>query len=69
MVCFAEFFMEADGDQVLFDVAKGMVNGEYPIMYYAHESNPPTVRKLAGDFETFLNDFLDYEQWTDDDDA
>ena len=65
MLCFAEFFMEADGDQVLFDVANGMVNGEYPVMYYAHESHPPSVRKLSDDFETFLNAFLDYEQWAD----
>ena len=42
-------------------------HGEYPIMYYAHESHPPSVRKLADDFETFLNDFLDYEQWADED--
>jgi hypothetical protein len=32
MLCFAEFFMEADGDQVLFDVSKGLINGEYPIV-------------------------------------
>jgi hypothetical protein len=60
MLCFAEFFMEADGDQVLFDVARGMVDGEYPIMYYAHESRPPTVRKLADAFPTFIGGFLDY---------
>jgi hypothetical protein len=41
MLCFAEFFMEADGDQVLFDVAAGLVNGEYPVMYWAHEERPP----------------------------
>ena len=67
MLCFAEFFMEADGDQVLFDVANGMVNGEYPVMYYSHESHPPSVRKLADNFETFLKEFLDYEQWADED--
>jgi len=27
MLCFAEFFMEAEGDQVLFDVRAGRVNG------------------------------------------
>jgi hypothetical protein len=67
MLCFAEFFMEADGDQVLFDVTNGMVNGEYPVMYHAHESSPPSVRKLADDFETFLIDFLDYQQWAGED--
>lgn len=63
MLCFAEFFMEADGDQVLFDISKGMKNGEYPVMYYAHDSHPPSVRKLADDFVTFIDGFLDYEQW------
>ncbi|TWT96039.1 SMI1 / KNR4 family protein [Botrimarina colliarenosi] len=63
MLCFAEFFMEADGDQVLFDVTKGMTNGEYPVMYYDHEDHPPSVRKLADDFVTFIDGFLDYEQW------
>lgn len=63
MLCFAEFFMEADGDQVLFDVSQGMVGGEYPVMYYAHESRPPAVRTLSHDFATFLNGFLDYEEW------
>jgi len=41
MLCFAEFFMEADGDQVLFDVSKGLNDGEYPVFYYSHENNPP----------------------------
>ena len=61
--------MEADGDQVLFDVSNGLVNGEYPVMYYDHESHPPVVRKLADDFTTFLNEFLDYEQWANEDEA
>jgi len=67
MLCFAEFFMEADGDQVLFDVSKGLLNGEYPVMYYAHESRPPSVRKLADSFEAFLNEFLDYDEWANED--
>ena len=60
MLCFAEFFMEADGDQVLFDVSKGLVNGEYPVMYYAHEESPPRVRVLATRFRDFIEEFLDY---------
>jgi hypothetical protein len=60
MLCFAEFFMEADGDQVLFDVAKGLVKGEYPIMYWAHEGRPPSVRKLADSFGEFMEGFLLY---------
>jgi len=60
MLCFAEFFMEADGDQVLFDVSKGLVGGEYPVMYYAHEERPPSVRQLATGFQDFLEGLLDY---------
>jgi hypothetical protein len=67
MLCFAEFFMEADGDQVLFDIKKGLRNGEYPVMYYAHESCPPTVRKLADDFKAFLDGLLDREEFRGED--
>ena len=67
MVCFAEFFMEADGDQVLFDVSRGLVGGEYPVMYYAHESRPPAVRLLAATFPDFLAGFLDYPALARDD--
>ena len=60
MLCFAEFFMEADGDQVLFDTSVGLVNGEYPIMYWAHEDRPPSVRKLAASFAEFMEACLAY---------
>ena len=63
MLCFAEFFMEADGDQVLWDVSGGMVDDEYPIYYYAHEENPPSVRKLSDNFKTWLGEFLNYEEF------
>lgn len=63
MLCFAEFFMEADGDQVLFDVAGGLVKGEYPIMYWAHEGRPPSVRKLADTFAEFIETFLEYPEF------
>jgi hypothetical protein len=61
MLCFAEFFMEADGDQVLFDVRAGLVNGEFPIIYYAHEARPPHARLLARSFGEFMEEFLEYE--------
>lgn len=67
MLCFAEFFMEADGDQVLFDVKSGLRNGQYPIMYYAHESRPPTVRTLADDYRTFIEGLLDREEFRSED--
>lgn len=60
MLCFADFFMEADGDQVLFDVSEGLIDGEYPVMYYAHEAAPADVRRLANTFGEFMAAFLDY---------
>ena len=63
MLCFAEFFMEADGDQVLWDVSGGLVDGEYPIFYYAHEENPPSIRKLSDNFKTWLGECLNYEEF------
>jgi hypothetical protein len=67
MLCFAEFFMEADGDQVLWDVSKGLQNREYPVFYYAHEKSPPSVRKLADRFDTWLNEFLTYPEFVKED--
>lgn len=63
MLCFAEFFLEADGDQVLFDVSGGLVAGEYPVVYYAHEGSPPSVRRVAGSFAEFLEICLTYPEW------
>ena len=60
LLCFAEFFMEANGDQVLFDTRGGLVAGEYPVVYWAHEARPPAVRLLAGSFGEFMEGFLSY---------
>lgn len=68
MLCFAEFFMEADGDQVLFDVSHGVVKGEYPIMYWAHEGRPPSVRKVADSFTQFMEECLSYPAFQNEDD-
>lgn len=65
MLCFAEFFMEADGDQVLFDTSNGLVNREYPVVYYAHNARPPSVRVLASSFTAFVEEFLEYEAFND----
>lgn len=67
MLCFAEFSMEADGDQVLFDVGNGLIDGEYPVKYYAHAARPPSVRKLADSFEEFIESFLTYDAFADED--
>jgi hypothetical protein len=68
MLCFAEFFMEADGDQVLFDVSRGPLKGEYPVMYWAHEGRPPSVRKLADSFAQFMEECLLYPALQNEDD-
>ena len=61
MLCFAECFMQADGDQVLFDTSQGLVNGEYPVVYYAHDARPPSIRRIAASFTDFMEEFLQYE--------
>ncbi|HYV65361.1 MAG TPA: SMI1/KNR4 family protein [Myxococcales bacterium] len=58
MLCFAEYFLEADGDQALFDVAPGLQDGEYPVLYYAHEAHPPSVRPGARSFADWLERLL-----------
>ena len=63
MLCFAEFFMEADGDQVLWDVSQGLRDGEYPIYYYAHNARPPSVCKLSENFKSWLGEFLSYKEF------
>jgi hypothetical protein len=59
MLCIAEFFLEGDGDQVLFNVKQGLVADEYPVMYYAHDI-PPVVRQMAAGFPEFLEQCLTY---------
>ena len=61
MLCFAEFFMEGDGDQVLFDVTQEAENFEYPVYYYDHEATPSNIRKIANNFEQWLSEFPTYE--------
>jgi hypothetical protein len=63
MLCFAEFFWEGDGDQVLFDVKQKDENGEYPVYYYAHENQPPTLRKIAASFGEWLNKIPGYKEF------
>ncbi len=52
MLCFAEYFRDADGDQVLFDVSAGLHEGEYPVVYYSHEA--PSVQLLSASFGEWL---------------
>jgi hypothetical protein len=56
-------FLVADGDQVLFDTSQALVNSEYPVLYYAHASRVPNVRRLASSFTEFMEEFLEYEEF------
>ena len=56
MLCFAEYFLEADGDQVLFDVGDGLKDGEYPVCYYAHSAAPAKVTRVANSFGEWLEE-------------
>ena len=54
MLCFAEYFLEADGDQVLFDVSDGLIDGEYAACYYAHAESPARVTQVADSFAEWI---------------
>lgn len=56
---FGEYFKEADGDQVFFDVSQGLKDGEYPVYYYCHEDRPPAIWKLADSFVQWLEGLPD----------
>jgi len=52
MLCFADFWSEGDGDQALFDVSGGLVDGEYPVFYYNHDQG--STRRIADGFRDWL---------------
>jgi hypothetical protein len=54
MLCFAEYWLEADGDQALFDVKNPESDGELHVHYYAHEGRPPTADRIATSFHDWL---------------
>lgn len=57
MICFAEYFLEADGDQILFDVKQGLIDEEYPVYYYAHD-DPYNLKRIADSFQVFIENVL-----------
>lgn len=69
MICFAECCIDDDGDQALFDTSKGLRDGEYPVLYYAHGDSPPSVRPLAANFASFINTIADRPEFQPEDDA
>jgi hypothetical protein len=57
-ICFAEYFKEADGDQAVFDISQGLIDGEYPVLYYAHDfarDENKGLRKIADSFAEWFN--------------
>ena len=55
MLCFAGYFRDADSDQVLFDISKGHINNEYPVMCYSHEILPAWIEKFSDSLNQWLN--------------
>jgi len=53
MVSIADYFLEADGDQVLF-AATDLGEADPPVFYYAHAGSPPHVRQIGTRFSTWL---------------
>lgn len=51
MLCFGEYWLEADGDQVLFDLRDG-VSDDPPVWYYAHGRR--VVERVAPTFTAWL---------------
>jgi hypothetical protein len=49
-ICFGDYWLEGDGDQVLF--GEGESGREPPVLYYNHAE--PSVRRLAEDFPAWL---------------
>jgi hypothetical protein len=50
MTLLCEFWLKADGDQLVFDQHTRR-NGECPIFYYGHEHRPPQVILVADTFD------------------
>lgn len=50
LICFAEYWLEADGDQALFAAAEP--GSEPAVLYYSHSE--PSVRAMAKDLDAWL---------------
>lgn len=53
MLCFGEYWLEADGDNVLFDLRPG-TGDDPPVVYYSHEAPRQKVRTVATSFTRWL---------------
>ena len=54
-ICFGEYWLESDGDQVLFGEVEA--NGESPVLYYSHGESSCQV--LAIDFKVWIESLPD----------
>ena len=52
-ICIADYWLEADGDQVLVECRPKM-ESDPPVYYYAHAEGPHAVRKLANSFSAWI---------------
>lgn len=52
-ICVAEFWLEADGDQVLFE-CRPQPSPDPPVYYYAHSASTGKVRALAKSFSAWI---------------
>jgi len=52
-ICIGEYFLEADGDQVLIERTAESAD-DRPVYYYAHSESPPAVRRLAKTFTAWI---------------
>ncbi|OAI39927.1 hypothetical protein AYO40_05275 [Planctomycetaceae bacterium SCGC AG-212-D15] len=53
MLAIADYFLEADGDQVLF-APDSLGESDPPVFYYAHAGLPPAVRQMSPHFSTWI---------------
>jgi SMI1 / KNR4 family (SUKH-1) len=63
LLCFGDFWLEGDGDQVLFDTRQVIGDGEYPVLYYDHEAMPASIRPIAASFHDWLERVLTEESF------
>lgn len=52
-ICIAEYWLEADGDQVLLEHTPAPAD-DPPVFYYAHEARKSAARKLAPSFSAWI---------------
>ena len=57
LLCFGECWLEADGDQVLFETSCI----DPPVLYYAH--NVPELRQVAGNFVEWVEGIPKWDCW------